>query len=487
MKGAAALGIEDRHDASIMTDDPVPIRRIRIFVQVSAASLAVAAVIVAVRGLWLLGAAYVLLVVADQFFVGWLRSGSRDSRHAASVFVWFYAVKVGAVALLPAAPVPGQGGTRSMVVMLLPLLAGQFTAPRLAQAWTTAGAVMLVVVGGLYDGPRLDDPGELATVALRIIVLAAVYMVSSGSWAALSAQREQAVTARAEAEEQRDTAERLARALGEHAARIAGRSQRLVEQNKGLAASAAEQAQALMLLTDALQQLREISDAMDSTAEHAMRLAADAGTAADHSRDGLTQLAASMRSIQDSSTATMRVIGQIGAVAAQTTLLSFNATIEAARAGETGRGFAVVADEVRQLSARAGEAANSSSVQVGETIERIHDGAAASDRLTDSVTDVTQQLTTVADTLRGMSEQFDEQRRSIGNLVDLSAAMSTATGGFVDHTQRSATAAQQLLTDTAALVNDLQAVTDITIDVPEAQPAGPPAPHESAAAVDWQL
>lgn len=55
-------------------------------------------------------------------------------------------------------------------------------------------------------------------------------------------------------------------------------------------------------------------------------------------------------------------------VAAQTNLLSLNASIEAARAGEAGRGFAVVATEVQSLSGEIKQLVN----QVNSSIEMVN-------------------------------------------------------------------------------------------------------------------
>ncbi|MBQ9140857.1 MAG: cache domain-containing protein [Lachnospiraceae bacterium] len=69
----------------------------------------------------------------------------------------------------------------------------------------------------------------------------------------------------------------------------------------------------------------------------------------------------------DSVQAIRQAIELITNIAAETNLLSLNASIEAARAGEHGRGFAVVASQIQKLA----EESNTSAQEIGRIIEHL--------------------------------------------------------------------------------------------------------------------
>ncbi|WP_114571274.1 methyl-accepting chemotaxis protein [Exiguobacterium flavidum] len=110
---------------------------------------------------------------------------------------------------------------------------------------------------------------------------------------------------------------------------------------------------------------------LSETSSHA---AATSGQAIGEAEASLKQLTTSM---DDSTAAFSQLAGRfkdivnitssINAIAAQTNLLSLNASIEAARAGEFGKGFTVVAQEIRNLSAQTAAASS----EINGIIERV--------------------------------------------------------------------------------------------------------------------
>ncbi len=105
-------------------------------------------------------------------------------------------------------------------------------------------------------------------------------------------------------------------------------------------------------------------------------------------------------------------VGIINEIAAQTNLLSLNASIEAARAGEAGRGFAVVADEIRKLADQSVEAVS---------------------QIQDIVKDIQNKTQGTVESAKTAGEIVDSQTEALNKTVITFEKINTYVGGLVSN------------------------------------------------------
>ncbi|WP_144424039.1 methyl-accepting chemotaxis protein [Herbaspirillum hiltneri] len=232
---------------------------------------------------------------------------------------------------------------------------------------------------------------------------------------------------------------------------IAGASGQIATGNLDLSARTEQQAGALQQTASAMEELTSTVKQNADNARQANQLARSASAVAVDGGAVVSQVVATMGSINESSKKIVDIISVIDGIAFQTNILALNAAVEAARAGEQGRGFAVVASEVRSLAQRSAAAAKEIKQLIDDSVDKVGQGSRLVNQAGATMTEIVASVKRVTDIVGEISVASQEQSEGIGQVNLAITQMDEGTQQNAALVEEAAAAAQSLQDQAARL------------------------------------
>jgi methyl-accepting chemotaxis protein len=262
----------------------------------------------------------------------------------------------------------------------------------------------------------------------------------------------------------KDMRDSLARVVGrvrQGTETIATASSQIAAGNRDLSSRTESQAQSLRETAESMSRVTDAARRNADSAKQANELAISASNVAQQGGSMVSQVVATMDSINASSARIAHIVGVIDGIAFQTNILALNAAVEAARAGEQGRGFAVVASEVRTLAQRSAAAAREIKALIDASVAQADSGSRLVHQAGSTMSEIVRSVLRVTDIMGEISAASLHQ---IAGIEQVNSAMGQMDGTTQQNAQLvdEAAAATQSLQEQAVHLEELVSVFRLT-------------------------
>ncbi len=245
------------------------------------------------------------------------------------------------------------------------------------------------------------------------------------------------------------------RMISEAADQVSQGAAQLADSAQDLAEGATDQAGAVEELTATIGNVTSIAEDSANQAAQSAGKVMESAVTAKTSRTDMEELIKAMDNITDTSKEIENIIVAIEDIAAQTNLLSLNASIEAARAGEAGRGFAVVADQIGKLANDSAQSAVSTKELIVKSLEQIEKGNQIVNTTMETIGEVLASMERFANEASGSAEasrsqanlleQIEAGIEQIESVVQSNSAASEETSAISEELSAQAISLQEMV------------------------------------------
>ena len=265
---------------------------------------------------------------------------------------------------------------------------------------------------------------------------------------------------------------------------IASTTENVAEAVQQIAAGASDQAISIQKsaehtgqITRAVENVQAEAGDLNNLASHMKNASEESGKALNSFQQTNVVMAEKIGEIADKIVSTQNAVSDINErvagisdIAAQTNLLSLNASIEAARAGDAGKGFSVVAEEIRKLADGSEALAteikavmstllNESAQAVAAANDIMESNKAQQESLTETLAVVQGMLADIEQTVTNVEKINGEAIKCVESNIEVSDAMSSLSAISEENAASSET--------TGASVEELSATVTVLAESAE--------------------